>query len=87
MGRGSLQRLCGAMAVISAVLIETRAHATPGFKQGARTTSRALKTRRIDCRDLKPKYARDGRRCADAVALGAELLKNSGNAMSFNGNR
>ena len=78
MGRGeACGALCGAMAVISAVLIETRAHATPGVKQKCADYVARFEGRLggIDCRDLKPKYARDGRRCADAVALGAELLE------------
>lgn len=78
MSRGEVcGALSGAMAAIGALMIESRAHATPGFKETCAQYVARFEERLggIDCRDLKPKYAREGCRCVDAVALGAETLE------------
>ncbi len=69
--------LCGALAAISAALVDERAHVTPGFKDACAgfvaRFGEALGS--LDCRDIKERFAREGRRCTDTVEITAELLE------------
>lgn len=69
--------LCGALAAVSAAPIDARAHATPGFKDvcaGFVTRFREA-FGSIDCRDIRERFVREDRRCADTVDIAAELLE------------
>ena len=69
--------LCGAMAAISEKTVTERAHATENFKEiCSGFVSKFEETfGSCDCREVKPCFFEEGRRCVKVVIKTSELLE------------
>ncbi|MCR5761703.1 MAG: C-GCAxxG-C-C family protein [Sphaerochaetaceae bacterium] len=70
--------LCASIAIIGALLIEDKAHATPDLKSSCSTYVKAFREKMggsIDCRDIKPRNTVEGQRCLKTVLENCELLE------------
>ena len=68
--------LLGAMAALSKVLVQDRAHTTPGFREacGELVTRFRADLGSIECTELKEKYRRPDVRCLYVVERAAAVL-------------
>lgn len=61
--------LAGCVAALGRILVEERAHVTPGFKETCGEFCRRFESELggINCADLKPRYFRESIRCAELL--------------------
>ena len=69
--------LCGAMAAISAARIHERAHEDPAFKDvcSGFVARFEEKMGSLQCKELKKRFQKEGKRCFAVVEQTAELLE------------
>ena len=69
--------LSGAVMALSALLIKDRAHTTPDFREAcaAYVARFGAEFGSLACREIKPRCAREGYRCLEAVLRAASLLE------------
>ena len=78
MGCGSsCGALCGAMAALGRLTVNTRAHATDGFKDTCADLVEAFRNKlgNTDCSELVKTYKKDDVRCLETVCLAADVFE------------
>ena len=78
MGCGSsCGALCGAMAALGRLTVNTRAHATDGFKDTCADLVEAFRNKlgNTDCSELVKVYKKDDVRCLETVCLAADVFE------------
>lgn len=78
MGCGSsCGALCGAMAALGLLTVNTRAHATDGFKDTCADLVEAFRNKlgNTDCSELVKVYKKDDVRCLETVCLAADVFE------------
>ena len=67
----------GAMAALGQAAVETRAHATPGFKELCAQTAKELEEALGDmnCSVLRPKFFTKENRCYETVCRAADMIE------------
>lgn len=73
--------ICGALAggisALGSMMVPQRAHATPGFKEACGEYCKKFEDAlgSTNCAELRPKYFKEGIRCAEAIEAAADCFE------------